>query len=257
MPSAAENLSPIEEIRLVLAFFTRLPVAPARLPPEGALGRAVWAFPLAGLVVGAAGGLVFVAAAALGLPAFPAAALAVAGEILLTGALHEDGLGDLADGFGGGQDRGHKLEIMRDSRIGVFGVTALAMALILRVAAVTALAGHGVGAVFGALIAAGVLSRAAAAVALALLPAARSDGLGASQGAVPDRALWIAVLVALAAALVAAGWTGALAVLGAGTGAAAVMVLAYRQIGGQTGDVLGAVQQVAAVCALLGLLVHD
>lgn len=256
MSSAPERLSPIDQLRLVLAFLTRLPVGPRGTVPAGAMGRAAWAFPLAGAVVGLAGGLVFAGAAALGLPPWPAAGLAVGAEILLTGALHEDALSDLADGFGGGADREAKLAIMRDSRAGAYGVTALCLALILRTGALASLAAAGSGAVLGALVAAGALSRAAAAVALALLPAARSDGLGASQGAVPDRVVWLAVVLALVLAVLGTGWAAAGAVLGAGLGTAAVMVLAQRQIGGQTGDVLGTVQQAALILALFGLLLH-
>ena len=119
----------------------------------------------------------------LGLPPLVCAGLAVGALVIVTGALHEDGLADVADGFGGGATRERKLEIMRDSRIGAYGAAALALSLILRVAALSALLDHGLGAAAAGLILAGAASRAAALAPLALLPAARADGLGAGAGA--------------------------------------------------------------------------
>ena len=112
------------------------PAAVRAAPPAaGALARAAWAFPIAGLVVGLIGAIVYALAHRIGLPSWTAAALAVAATLLATGCLHEDGLADTADGFGGGKTREQKLEIMRDSRIGTYGVCALALSLLLRVGA--------------------------------------------------------------------------------------------------------------------------
>ncbi len=91
------------------------------------------------LVVGLIGAVVYVLAHRAGLPAWPAAALSVAATLFATGCLHEDGLADTADGFGGGKTREQKLDIMRDSRIGTYGVCALALSLLIRVSALASL----------------------------------------------------------------------------------------------------------------------
>ncbi|MDZ7905514.1 MAG: adenosylcobinamide-GDP ribazoletransferase [Cypionkella sp.] len=135
-------LSLIADLQLALMLLTRLPaghLAQAGDPPP--LARAVWAYPIVGALVGAMGAGVLVGAATLGLAPSIAATLALAVCILATGGLHEDGLADVADGFGGGQDRARKLEIMRDSRIGSYGTLALILSLALRVQILAAFAG--------------------------------------------------------------------------------------------------------------------
>ncbi len=244
----------LDAVAAALLFLTRIPLprglVPAAPPP---LARVAWAFPLAGLAVGALGALGYALATALGLPPTMAAVAAVAAQLVATGALHEDGLADIADGFGGGAGRAHKLAIMRDSRIGTYGAAALALALFMRVAAFAALAEPG--AVFAAAVAAGALSRAAMAVVMGRLAPARDDGLGAAAGRPDERALATGLAVAAGLAflfLLPAGGFGAFAaaLLGAGAGAAGIAWLAQRQIGGQTGDVLGAAQQISEIAAL-------
>src|ERR1700745_2203217 len=104
-----------EEFKASLVFSTRLPLLPAMSQTAKAIANAAWAFPVAGLFVGLIGALFYVRAHRLGLPAWPAAALSVAATLVVTGALHEDGLADTADGFGGGGTRQSKLDIMRGS----------------------------------------------------------------------------------------------------------------------------------------------
>ncbi len=170
----------VEELKAALVFCTRLPLFRAMPVAGAALGKAAWAFPLAGLVVGLIGAAVYALAHRFGLPAWPAAVLAVAATLLVTGALHEDGLADTADGFGGGNSREQKLAIMRDSRIGTYGVCALTVALLLRVAALASLpSAH---AVVWALIAAHVAARATMPALMLMLPPARSDGLSHDAG---------------------------------------------------------------------------
>src|SRR5262252_3311070 len=127
-----------EEFKASLAFSTRLPVVRGS-ETANAVANAAWAFPVTGLVVGLIGALVYVLAHRFGLPAWPAAALAVAATLLVTGALHEDGLADTVDGFGGGATREQKLDIMRDSRIGAYGVCALMLSLVMRVSVLASL----------------------------------------------------------------------------------------------------------------------
>ena len=133
-------------------------------------------------MVGLIGALVLALTALLGLPLLLRAGLSTAALVAATGALHEDGLADVADGFGGGTTRERKLEIMRDSRIGAYGAIALALALILRVGALAAALDGGFWRGSLSLILVAALSRAAALTPLALLAPARADGAGAAAG---------------------------------------------------------------------------
>ncbi len=170
----------IDDFKVALQFLTRLPVRVPEPWPEGALARSVAMFPLIGLLIGAVGALAFTIAIWLGLPPALAAVLAVAVQILLTGGLHEDGLADLADGFGGGRTREEKLEIMRDSTLGSFGVIALILALLARIGAIAALAQPAT--VAAVLLAAAAISRAMMPPVMLWLAPARRDGLAATSG---------------------------------------------------------------------------
>jgi len=117
------------ELKASLAFCTWLPFGRATAQPAKPLANAAWALPVAGFIIGLIGALVYALAHRLGLPAWPAATLSVAATLFITGALHEDGLADTADGFGGGTTREQKLDIMRDSRTGAYGVCALVLSL--------------------------------------------------------------------------------------------------------------------------------
>lgn len=232
------------EIRLAFMLLSRLPAG--RIEGEApAMAASSWAWPLVGVAVGAIMALVCGAGLWLGLPPLMAALLTLAAGALATGAMHEDGLADLADGFGGGRDRARKLEIMRDSRIGSYGVVALALALAFRAIGISSLAETG--SATAALIGIVAASRAVLPAALVLMPAARADGLGRSAaGADPKPALIAAGIGFLC--LLPLGF-GTAVVAGAAMGLAATLLagLALRQIGGQTGDVMGAMQQVAEI----------
>ena len=248
------------DIADALRFFTRLRLgAPAPAAPLD-ISRIAWAAPVAGAVVGLIGALVLALTALLGLPLLLRAGLATAALVAATGALHEDGLADVADGFGGGLTRERKLEIMRDSRVGAYGALALALALILRVGALAAALDGGLWRGSLSLILVAALSRAASLTPLALLAPARADGSGAAAGLLDSSALaaaWgAALLIALALGLAALGLIHALlAALMSGAGALGVVALARRAIGGQTGDVAGAAQQCGEIAAWCGLLI--
>src|ERR671937_717221 len=122
------------DIAAALLFSTRLPLPRAAAITGADIARASWALPVAGAVVGLMAAVVYWLARGTGLPPFVAAALTVAATLVAAGCLHEDGLADVADSFGGGT-RGRKLEIMRDSRIGTYGVCALFVSLLLRASA--------------------------------------------------------------------------------------------------------------------------
>ena len=248
------------DIADALRFFTRLRVG-APVPGAGLdLDRIAWAAPVAGAAVGLIGALVLALTSLIGLPPLLRGGLATAALVASTGALHEDGLADVADGFGGGATRERKLEIMRDSRIGAYGAIAVALALILRVGALAASLDGGFWRAALGLIVVAALSRAGALTPLALLPPARADGAGAAAGRLDSSALaaaWgSALVIAIALGLVALGFIHALvATLASGAVALAMVALARRAIGGQTGDVAGAAQQCAEIAAWCGLLI--
>ena len=251
-------------LRLAVAFLTRLPVEhmpdedgqlpdPDETPPT--LASAMWLFPLVGFAIGGAGALTLGILVWVGVPAPVAATLTIGGMIWLTGALHEDGLSDIADGFGGGGDRDRKLEIMRDSRLGAYGAVTLAVVVITKIAALATIAAHDVGAAAGALIAATVWSRALIAPTMRWLEPARDDGLGADADKPTEGDSWkglgLAVLLVLLVLITPAGFGVITVLVAGGLGAFAVGLLSFRQIGGYTGDVLGAGQAVAETAALV------
>ncbi|MBT5433160.1 MAG: adenosylcobinamide-GDP ribazoletransferase [Alphaproteobacteria bacterium] len=237
-------------IRVATAFLTRLPV---ECPDDVPLARTVAVFPLVGAGVGLIGGLAYMLAHWIGLDPWLSAVFAVLTTIVLTGALHEDGIADVADGFGVHGERQRKLDAMRDSRIGAFGVIALVLVLAARIGALAALALPEVALV--ALIAAGTLSRANVVVAMRMMPLARKDGLGAGAG-IPAFTDTVTALILAGALLFALlfPWTWAPALL-LGCCAACLMARAARRaFGGQTGDVLGAIQQVTEIGVLAAVV---
>jgi adenosylcobinamide-GDP ribazoletransferase len=243
------------DLKIAVLFATRLPLAHARAITGADVARATWALPLAGAFIGALGAAVYWLAHAAGLAPLAAAALALAATLLVTGCLHEDGLADTADGFGGGATRERKLEIMRDSRIGTFGTCALILSLLLRGAALASLADPVL--VAPALIAAHAAARATMPGLMWLVPQARPDGLAADAGRPPRASVVAAGLLAAIALVVALGGTTAIIAVLLLLAAIAIMAwLCRRQIGGQTGDVLGALEQVGEILVFLTASAH-
>ncbi len=240
------------DIPAALGLLTRLPVPVngARAMARGA--ASAWAWPLAGLAVAAVAALAGWLALALGLPAGVAAALVLAVQIAATGAMHEDGLSDSLDGLWGSTTRERRLEIMKDSRIGSYGVLALVLSMLLRWSAVATLMTDPGWA--SALITAALLSRAGMVALAAALPFARPGGLSASVGRPPAGAISLALTLALLAALLLSGWSGLGAAVIAAIGLVLWGAIARARIGGQTGDILGAGQQIAEITALLALV---
>ncbi|MFD2856579.1 adenosylcobinamide-GDP ribazoletransferase [Seohaeicola zhoushanensis] len=249
----SETDSPARRIALdplvALALLTRLPLPrlPECLRATGPRRLGLPAGRAGGWRPGRAGGL---AALRLGLPAGIAAGLALAAQVMLSGAMHEDGLADVADGFWGGFDRARRLEIMKDSAIGSYGVLALILSLGLRWSALSLLLPQDP----AALIAAACLSRATLPALMTALPPARAGGLSRGVG-VPG---WTVSAAALALGLgLAYALTGPAALAALLTTAlllTAFAALARAKIGGQTGDVLGASQQLGEIAVLLTLL---
>ncbi len=242
-----------DEILAFLAavtFFTRIPV-PGLAHSAERLNRAARYFPLVGWIVGGAGALAWLAAGRFWPEPLPVV-LSTIVTILLTGAFHEDGWADFVDGFGGGTSRERVLEIMKDSRIGTFGAVALVAMLATKVLALASLSPS---ILPWALLAGHASSRFAATVFLRTHSYVREDLLSKSKplatalstpglllaavfGLLPSWPLGIAVLPALAASALAAGWIGR---------------MMAKRLGGYTGDCLGAAQQCAETAFYLGL----
>ncbi len=239
-----------DELKASIVFLTRLRYGPA-MPVNGAsVAHAAWAFPLAGLLVGAIGAVVYALAFRAGLTAWPAATLAVAATMAASGCLHEDGLADTVDGFGGGGIRELKLDIMRDSRIGTYGVCALVLSILVRVGAMASLGRPGL--VAAALIAAHGAARAVLPAFMYLVPPARNDGLSAAAAAPPREAAAVAAVLGVLILIFSLGILAGIAALILLFVVAAFLAwLTLAQIDGQTGDVLGALEQVCEIMILL------
>ncbi|WP_338130281.1 adenosylcobinamide-GDP ribazoletransferase [Komagataeibacter oboediens] len=235
-----------------LGLLTRLPVGwLARDGLPYSMTRSIWCWPLIGGGLGAGAGLLYAGLRWLGIAALPAAGWSTGMLLLACGGLHEDGLADMADGCGGGRDKARKLEIMRDSRVGSYGVMAVVIALLVRVTALAAMPGHMAMTVMPV---AGALARAAMTVVLWRLPPARTDGLASSMTRLPGCALAACMALAAGSAVVLLPLPRAALACGVSVMAAAVMCrFARQQIGGQTGDVLGATA-VVTECAVLAAL---
>jgi adenosylcobinamide-GDP ribazoletransferase len=232
-------------LRAAAAFLTRVPVGRGQTD-EATLARSVPWFPVVGGLVGLAVAGLYSAGAWV-LPTLVSASLAVVGGVVLTGAFHEDGLADCADAVGGWTPEQAR-RILRDPVHGTYGVLALLASVLIRVAALAALSP---GQAVAALPAAHALGRGAALWALLRHPPAAGDGLGASYAA---RASSGAVGAGVAASLViaaAAGWVAAFALVCAG-GALGMGRWARTRLGGLTGDVLGAIEQIGEVIVLVG-----
>src|ERR1700737_96433 len=188
----------IDDLRLAIGLLTRVPMPhPDGAMPAG-LARAQRAFPLVGTMICLVVGLVDLLLLATGIPPLVAATLALGASAALTGALHEDGLADVGDGFGGGRDRAAKLLIMRDSHLGTYGAIILLVSFSARLSALVSLPAA---AIVPGLVVAHALGRAALPVPAASMRYARDDGLGKSAGRPETASAITAVIVAIVIAL--------------------------------------------------------
>lgn len=233
---------------MALSFLTRVPV-PVRVGDVEDLASSIHWFPVAGAMVGAVIAAVY-SLASIGLGAIASAAIAVSLGMALTGAFHEDGLADTFDALGGGGPGDRSMEIMKDPRLGTFGTAALISSIVIRVGLVS---GFDARMALYALPAAHAVSRAAAVGVMGISPATGGDGLGASYlRHVTATRVWLGTLVGVGIGIALLGPLGGTAAgAAAALAALAVRRWAVRKIGGVTGDVLGAVQQVAEIGALI------
>lgn len=243
---------------MALRFFSRLPTgsSPHQKPD---LGRIAMALPLASAVIGIGPALLLVGGVLIGLPSYFAAALAVAGMVLASGAMAEDALADAADGLFGGQTVERRLEIMKDSRHGSYGVAALALFILLRVTALGAIAAANPLAAGAIWLAATIVGRSSALWVAVALPPARKDGAAATAGRLPARNFAVgAVFAVLLLFLLAGPATSVVALLAAMVLAVVVTAgwtaLCRRLVGGQTGDMIGALGALAEIAVLAVLL---
>lgn len=233
-----------------IVFLTRLPIRTER---ELRTSSSVPWFPFVGAVIGAMVG----GAVALAQPwATPtvAAVVGVTLGLLVTGCFHEDGLGDVADAFVGGWNAEQRMTILKDSRHGTYGVVAIVTSIVVRVVALSSLVSVGPRVAFAACVVAHCSARTAAVGVMIGSRPATGEGLGHDYVHDASRSrLAIGAIVGAMIAVVASGWW-ALVVLGVGTVLAAVVARWSRhKVGGFTGDVLGAVEQVVEAAALVAL----
>lgn len=239
-----------DQLFTALGFLTRLPVRTSDQLEAGSLTHALRFSPAVGAFAGAFAGAFYWLAVSFGFSTFIAALFGIVAAALLTGGLHEDALSDMADGISGGWTAERKLEIMSDGRIGAHGALALILAMLLRVGAMAQLSSPD--RVMAALIVAGALSRAIMYAAMYALPHARNQGLAHGAGRPSLEQAATALIIGAVIAWLAMPFGAALAAIAAASaGGLLTARIALRQIGGQTGDILGAVQQISEICALL------
>lgn len=246
----------------VLRFYSRLPapVMAFETNPHGLpdFTRAAWAIPLVGVLIGMTGAAIGLAAYLAGISMLIAATLTIGALVMTTGAFHEDGLADCCDGFWGGATRERRLEIMKDSRVGTFGAAAVALSLALRIFALAELFRLVGPMALVLVIGIAALSRPLALLPVLMLTPAQGSGLAAGVPMPGIAGLGIAVMLGLVVLGSGAFFLdllpGVFLTLGAALGVLALgMVLAQRKIGGYTGDVLGACQQLIEITLLIGL----
>jgi adenosylcobinamide-GDP ribazoletransferase len=250
------------ETARAIAFLSRIPVPNLFFENhDGSLSKTIAAFPLAGLLITLPAAVLLGLLAAIEAPPFVAVLTALALQMLVTGALHEDGLTDTADGLGGGRDRERALAIMKDSRIGTYGALALILSVGLRAASIATLVSvlPPFAAALGWLAAA-ALSRAAMVWHWSALPPAKADGVAASVGQPDPGATRVAFACGLAVPIVLGLialplWPTIGALLVAGLLTSGFTAFVRSKIQGHTGDTIGASQQIAEIGFLVSLAI--
>ncbi len=239
----------MDDLQICLGFLTLTPVLGGPAVNNPSLAEASRFFPVVGILLGAIAVFVLVGAQTLGIPQSAAILLALLSITLISGGLHEDGLADTADGLGGGFDKERSLEIMLDSRIGSFGVLALIFCVGLKWAGLGSLPEHGAAlALFGAIVA----SRGVLPIFMRYVPPAKEDGLSAGAGQPEfDRAIVSAGITLIVLFFVFGFWASLLIIVATAVVTGLFVWWVRRKIGGQTGDILGAVQQISEVTIIL------
>jgi len=237
-----------------VVFLTRIPVGSLYEFQRGNLSRSVIYFPLVGMFVGLAGGIIL-AAGHLFLPALIAVLLCMAATVAMTGGIHEDGLADAADGLLGGRNAASCLEIMKDSRLGTFGALALWFSLTGKLLLLNTLLERGAWLAFAAIVAAHTLGRGACVALLYFYPYARAEESKAKPFGDSVTRLQLLPALAFPAALAFAllGPAAASCILAAVIVTGLAGIYFKRKIGGVTGDCLGAANQLVELASYLAL----
>ena len=241
----------IRSFLIALQFLTRIPVRFKTEPVESEYRRAIAFYPVVGLLVGLSGmGVYFVSILVFSQPITVVFVLMFL--VAITGALHEDGLADCADAFGGGYDRDQILKIMRDSHIGVFGALALVFVLWLKFLLLTPLQGWEFG---RCLLLGQILSRWFVLPLAVTLPQARQEGLGKefSHQLRKLPLLFSSAFTVLLGALLYQ-WVFLAVLILPFIAVSFLGFLCYRKIRGVTGDCLGAAIQIAELCIYISIV---
>ena len=237
----------MHDLLAAMSLLTRIPVPVDHDRAGQRAANAVWAYPVVGAFLGLIGGLVGGALVALGVNGGIAAAAVIGVAVLLTGALHEDGVADCADGLGGGMTRERRMEIMKDSRIGAFGAVALMVVILARWSGTQALLPQYWPVIFAVT---GAASRLPMVLAMSMLPLASSAGMAARVGRPPMVSVALSIVLTAGISIALLGGSGAVILGIACLAPVPLWWLARSKIGGYTGDILGASQQLAEIAAL-------
>jgi adenosylcobinamide-GDP ribazoletransferase len=251
----------LETVQL-LRFYTRFPIPPLSFEadPYAApdFSKSIRSLPFVAIFIALPSVFMIALGVLIELPAPIIAVLAIAATALATGAFHEDGLADTADSIGGGMSAKRRLEIMRDSRIGSYGSMALILVVMLKIFAISALLNrYGVSNTMLSIISAAMLSRVVGLLPHMILPSARQDGRSAEVAKPQPAPALLAILISLIFCFIALADFGylkiTLAVLTIAALAFLICIWTKRKINGQTGDILGAIQQISEVTLLVAL----
>lgn len=257
-PRATERPALADDLIMALRFFSRLPTG-ERPHEQPDLSRIAMALPFASLIIGVLPAFLLLGGGLTPLPKLFVAAIAVAASAIVTGAMAEDAIADSADGLFGGTTRERRLEIMKDSRHGTYGVVALCLFLLLRVSALAALDEVDPIAAGAVWLAAMLMARSGALWLTVALPPARPTGASASAGRASPMAFAIGAILALILAMLLSATSAGL--LGFSLSVALLALLAWgwsllcrKLVDGQTGDLIGALQALLEIAALAAFL---
>lgn len=258
--NADRKHSPVDYVLSSVQFLSRMPIPDSLANHEKPdFENGSWSFPLAGIIICLPALIIMVVAYLLGLKAEIIAVLTIATQALVTGALHEDGLADIADGFGGGATRERKLEIMKDSSIGAFGAVALVISFLMRFVLLSSLLDLSLFMAIAGFIAAQTVSRSVQVWFWQSLPAAREDGLSSTFGTPSPQSAQTALLIGGGSLLLPLIVGVSIFSIALSIGLIILLLVGFRklcidQIGGQSGDAIGAIQVLAEIAFLIGLL---
>ena len=241
------------DILAALMFLSKFPVSWEKIsedPPD--FSRAFWAFPLIGLFLGSISGCVTLLFSFLGLSSFVSVTIGISIGMLITGALHEDGLADSFDGLIGGNTTEQKIEIMRDSKIGTYGCIALLLNILIKIGCLTSLAEQSLWLVFSGFIVSGALGRAMIVFLRSMSDPVSDKGLSSITERTEGAVLWSALGIAFLSAIIFAPFWVAI------VGFILCIIFTYfirayveNKLGGITGDILGATEQLSELIFLL------